>query len=115
LSLVGQLIGSRSGIVVGVDDSARGGAEEPLGAACSGVPKHFTRVTYAPSKISCISFNEFKLPCSFQNAVTYLATIVSYACKMFMKLSPGTSFMNNIFFHSYHPTLEKNQLQSLTT
>jgi hypothetical protein len=52
--------------------------------------KHFMRVTYSLSKISCTIFyyEDGPMQC-FQNTPTYFATAVNYTRKMFMKLTPG--------------------------
>jgi len=51
--------------------------------------KHFTQVTYGPSKISCNIINCRHAPMQrSENALAYFAMVVSYTCKMFMKLSP---------------------------
>jgi hypothetical protein len=56
--------------------------------------KHIARVTYGPSRISCIVF---PLQCS-QNVLAYLAAAISYARKMFMKLAPGVNVLKLFFF-----------------
>jgi hypothetical protein len=56
---------------------------------CCLVYKHFTPVTYSPSKISCaVHCMHAPMQC-FQNVLAYFASVRSYADKMFMKLRPG--------------------------
>ncbi len=49
---------------------------------CGQFHKHFMRVTYGPTEISCT------VRC-IKNARTYFATAVRYEQEMFMKLIPG--------------------------
>jgi hypothetical protein len=58
---------------------------------CGQFHAHFTHVTYHPNIISCIvNCKHAPMQC-FQNTVAYLATAVSYTCKMFMKWTPGSA------------------------
>ncbi len=51
-------------------------------------------VTYSPNKISCAIVHRMLSPMQcFQNAKAYLAAAVSYARKMFIKLTPMVVFM----------------------
>jgi len=56
---------------------------------CGQFYKHFMSVAYGPSKISCTIYRVHTPMLYFQNAPVYFATAESYACKMFVKLTPG--------------------------
>ncbi len=56
---------------------------------CDWFHKHFMRVTYCLSKIRCTThWMHAPLQC-FQNVLAYFVMVVSYSCKMSMKLTPG--------------------------
>ncbi len=50
---------------------------------CGQFHEHFTRIIQPKQNKACV----ITMQC-FQNALAYLAAAVSYACKMFMKLTP---------------------------
>ncbi len=49
--------------------------------SCDQFQKHFTSVTYAPSKISCTIYCKHAPIQCFFNALAYFSTAVSYGCK----------------------------------
>jgi hypothetical protein len=63
---------------------------------------HFTSVIYSPGKIICTVIHCIHAPMQcFQNALAYFATGVSYACKMFIKLTPGANVIKLLMTVSY--------------
>jgi hypothetical protein len=60
--------------------------------------KHFTFLTYYPSKVRhtvlCTNVRQF------QKALAYFATVVSYARKMFVKSTTGDNDIQTFFFVS---------------
>jgi hypothetical protein len=69
----------------------------PQAQFCGPFNKHFTGVTYSPSKVSCTTHQK-NFPCSvLQIALAYFAMTVACGCKLFMKLTPVANFIKHSF------------------